>query len=153
MSDHKQYETNPAIKNQFILVGNRGGEFRKHVSEKTGEVFYTFSVAEDRSYLDKEKGEYVTPENPQWHSFIVYNPKAQSYLRDIGNNARVRIKGKILQEVKETTDPVTGQIRKEYRTNLIANYIELAPLPKKEDATALVPMPHGNEAQEIPVMA
>lgn len=113
----------------ITLYGNLGKDPQKLELEE-GTTMVGISVAEQRSYLDKDKGEFVQT-GTDWHNVIVFSPMVQAHALNLRKGSRVKIEGQLSYRVAgkdaEGFDVMS--------TSIIAHRIESAPLIKKVEAS------------------
>jgi len=123
------------INNYTKLTGNMVGEVR-FIENEGKKPFASFKLAVNDSYKDKD-GNWHNSETTTWWEILTFNPKLIANLRGFKENVRVTVEGALSQREFETNQTTSeGKVINKYETNVIANKVEIAELPKKAQAEA-----------------
>lgn len=109
----------------ITLFGNLGSEPKANTAAN-GKEFVSLSIGEQRSYLDKDKDEYVRT-GTDWHNVVIFSPHVQAHALNMRKGSRVKIEGTLSYRVAGKT----AEGHDILSTNIIATRIESAPLAKK----------------------
>jgi single-strand DNA-binding protein len=130
--------------NQAIICGNvtRDPELRTLPS---GQPVCSYTVATHRIWTDKA-GE--KQEQSEFHNVVSFGKQAEFITQYTKKGALLLVRGRL--QTRNWTDAKNPEVR-HYRTEIIADTVELGPkLSKQEEATLLPRAPSTAEAEEMP---